>query len=246
MKKSGLVLFSMAVALSSAASDMYGNSLAAEDTHPETFLQVSLATPVQLPQPNWSIYGLRLDLIYGESYDVAGLDLGLVGYNRNRMSGLQANLLSGWVDGDMKGVQFSFLSNVVGGNATGVQFSFVVNYTRGEFTGAKAAPINYDGTFYGLQFGGFNYAKGVSWGLQFGLANASVNEFHGWAVSAINYAHRMNGLQLGLVNIATETARGVQIGVFNAAETYNGLQIGLLNIISNGELPIMPFINGNF
>jgi len=241
MKKSSLVVLSLAIAGAASARDLYSS-----EDHPGTPLELGIATPVQIPPANWSVYGLRLNLIYGESYDVYGLDLGLVGYNRDKMVGLQMMAAADWVESDMDGVQFAGIANVVCGNAAGIQFGGIVNYTRGDFAGVQFAAINFDGTFYGFQAGMFNYDKGISWGLQLGLANAAVNEFHGWSIAAVNYAERMHGLHLGLINLAAESGRGVQIGVFNGASRYNGIQIGLLNVIGNGELPIMPVLNARF
>lgn len=241
MKKSSLVVLSLAIAGAASARDLYSS-----EDHPVTFVELGIATPIQLPLSNWSVNGLRWNLIYGESFDLYGLDLGLVGYNLGKMVGLQLMAAADWVDSDMEGVQFGGIANVVCGNAAGLQLGGVVNYTRGDFAGAQIAPVNFNGTFYGFQAGVFNYDKGISWGLQLGLANADVNEFHGWAVGAVNYAERMHGLQLGVINLAAESGRGVQIGVFNGAASYNGIQIGLLNVIANGELPIMTILNARF
>jgi len=241
MKKSSLVVLSLAIAGAASARDLYS-----PEEHPVTPLELGIATPVQLPPANWDVYGLRWNLIYGESHNVYGLDLGLVGCNQLKMVGLQLMAAVDWVEGDMAAVQFGGIANAVFGNASGVQLGGIVNYTRGEFAGVQFAPINYDGTFYGFQAGLFNYVKGISWGLQLGFANSAVNEFHGWSVGAVNFAARMHGLQLGLINLADESGRGVQIGIFNGAANYNGIQIGLLNVIDNGELPIMPVLNARF
>lgn len=241
MKKTSLVLLSLAIAGAATARDLFS-----PEEHRGTPIELGIAAPVQLPSPAWSVYGLRASLIYGASYDVYGVDLGLVGFNRSAMKGLQLQLAADWVDGDMAGVQLAAVSNIDTANATGLQLAGIANYVRGEFTGVQFAAVNYNGAFKGLQLGGFNYDKGISWGLQLGLANASVNEFHGWSLSAVNYAERMFGLQFGLINIAAESGRGVQIGVFNSAAKYNGVQIGVLNIIGNGELPIMPVLNAQF
>ena len=241
MKNTSLVLLSLAVAGTASARDLFS-----PEEHRVTPVEICLATPVQLPDKTWSVHGLRWNFIYGASYDVYGLDFGLVGYNRNDIYGLQLQAAADWADGDMGGAQLAGIANVVTANATGLQLSGIVNYTRGEFTGAQFAPINYNGAFYGFQTGLFNYDKGISWGLQLGFANATVNEFNGWSIGVVNCAVRMSGLQLGVVNIAAETGRGLQLGLFNSAAKYSGVQIGILNIIDNGELPIMPVLNAQF
>ncbi len=211
-----------------------------------TLLEVSLATPVQLPSADWTVKGLRLNLIYGESFGMYGLDLGLVGYTRDSGAGLSVYPGVNWTENDYTGLQLAGLSNVTCGNGAGLSLSGIVNYTRGRYTGGQIALINYDGEFLGAQIGGFNYDKGVCWGFQLGLANAAVNEYHGWSFGLVNYAERLYGFQFGGVNIAAENGRGIQLGLFNCAENFIGMQIGLLNIIGNGDLPIMPILNARF
>ncbi len=211
-----------------------------------TLLEVSLATPVQLPPADWTVKGLRLNLIYGESFGMYGIDLGLVGYTRDSGAGLSVYPAVNWTENDYTGLQISGLSNVTCGNGAGLALSGVVNYSRGRYTGGQLSLINFNGEFLGAQIGGFNYDKGLCWGFQLGFANAAVNEYHGWSMGLVNYAERLYGFQFGGVNIAAETGRGIQVGLFNCAENFIGMQIGLLNIIGNGDLPIMPILNARF
>lgn len=216
------------------------------DPHPVTFLTVSLATPIQIASEDAMVEGLRLNLLYGESFGVYGLDLGLVGFNRESAAGVSLYGAVNWTDYDDSGVKLSGLANVVCGNGEGLEISAIVNYNRGRYTGGQFALINHNGEFLGAQIGGFNYDKGVCYGLQLGVANAAVNEYHGWSLGLVNFADRLYGFQLGGVNIAAENGRGVQVGVFNCADNFIGMQIGLLNIIGNGDLPIMPILNARF
>ena len=96
MKKCCLVALSIAIAGTAHSRDLYGS-----EEHPVTPLELCLAAPIQLPPSNWSVYGLRCSLFYGESFDVYGIDLGLVGYNANRMAGLQLAAAVDWIESDL-------------------------------------------------------------------------------------------------------------------------------------------------
>ncbi len=241
MKKTTLFLMSFAMAATACARDLF-----APEVHPVAWGEVSLATPIQYPANNWTVEGLRWNIIYGENYGVYGLDLGLVGFNSESAKCLSLYGGVSWTEGDFSGVSLAGLSTVVCGNMAGLEMSGILNYTRGEFVGGQFAPVNFNGQFHGAQLGFFNYDNGICWGLQVGAANAAVNEYHGWSIGLVNYAERLYGLQFGGINLAAETGRGVQIGLFNAANNYTGLQIGLLNILVNGEVPFMPILNAQF
>ena len=235
-----------ALALAAAVSSASAKDLYSSEEHPVTVAALALAAPIQLPPSNWDVRGVRFDLVYGDSHSVYGIDLGLVGHVGDAFSGIQLGGMVDWVEGDVYGLQLAGIANVAGGAHKGVQLASAVNVCRGEFYGVQFGGVNHNGTFYGWQTGVFNYDKGISWGLQLGLANSSINEWHGWSLGLVNYADRMSGFQLGAVNIAEKEGRGVQIGVFNAADKFNGVQIGVLNIIGKGEMPVMPVLNANF
>ena len=235
--------------MSVAAALMLGGAYAQQTPmepakHWITPLCISLASPLQLPPSSWVVDGIRLNLLYGDSYAINGIDLGLVGRTRNDLNGIAAGLFN-WVDGDMRGIQLGALANVGHVNSYGLQLGGAVNYVYNDFGGVQAASVNLNGSFYGLQAGAVNWDKGISYGLQLGAVNADLNEFNGGSVGAVNWAIRYSGAQVGFVNICT-TGEGCQIGVFNAAETYEGIQIGLLNIIQKGAMPIMCLMNANF
>ena len=241
MKKTSLVLLSLAVAGAVSARDLH-----TAEEHLVTPLEVSLWTPLQLTSPARNVYGLRWNIFYGENFNVYGVDVGLSGYAFNNIGGLQASAFN-WVDGNMAAIQLGGLANVVNANADGIQFGGLVNYTRGEFRGLQLGSLlNCDGEFCGVQLATFNYVNGASMGVQLGVANSAVSEFHGWSCGLVNYAERMHGLQLGVINAINESGRGVQIGLCNAAAQFAGVQIGLFNIIGNGALPIMVIANAQF
>ena len=247
MKKSSLVLLSMVLTGAACAkeSPSYSRDLYSPDTHPMTILAVGLADPVQLPQANYNVAGLRWSIFYGSNFTVSGIDVGLVGRVNDSFTGL-ALTAADWVEGDVVGAQLSGVASIIKGNATGFQMAPFVNYNHGVFTGFQTGLVNYDGTFNGLQFGGLNWDKGLCYGLQVGVGNVAVSEFHGWSVGLINYTERLTGLQVGLVNVAGDSGSGLQLGVFNGASKFSGLQVGLLNMIGNAAVPVLPIVNGNF
>jgi hypothetical protein len=116
-------------------------------------IQLSLVTPIQIFPDNYSISGLRINLLYGRNTSVVGLDLGLVNHTT---TGLSQGLQLGFVnlnDADYTGLEHAFV-NVTTGNAKGMQWGFV----------------NTAGFMNGLQLGFVNYAKSMK-GLQIGLVN---------------------------------------------------------------------------
>ncbi|MBM4046375.1 MAG: hypothetical protein FJ279_14800 [Planctomycetes bacterium] len=116
-----------------------------------TPVQLSVFNPVQAVPDDWCIYGLRLNVLYGENDTVAGLDLG-IGANQTtrRTSGVQAALVGNLAE-RMDGVQAAVL------------FSGA-DIARGVQIGA----VTISSETKGLQLGLFNFttkAKGVQIGL---------------------------------------------------------------------------------
>ena len=116
-------------------------------------IQLSLFTPVQIFPEDNPISGVRLNLIYGRSTYVTGLDWGLVNHTTSGMS---------------KGVQFG-LVGLVDSDFTGWQNNSV-NVTRGNFEGFQWGVVNYANHANGFQLGLVNYAVSMK-GLQIGLVN---------------------------------------------------------------------------
>ncbi len=209
-----------------------------------TPLQICLAAPLQVPGTDMDVCGLRLNIFFGMSRRVMGLDLGLAGYSRD----LQGLSIQGanWVDNNFMGLQLGALFNVVGNDALGCQLAGLLNYTKAGFTGVQLAALNYGGSLAGVQIGAVNGVTSPSVGLQVGVVNTSLTDYTGCSIGALNYADKMVGLQLGVVNLATVSGRGVQLGVFNAATAFTGLQIGVLNVMDNAVVPVLPIVNGSF
>ena len=149
-------------------------------------LAISLLPGVGIPTSgDWSVAGLRIDILAGRHRDVWGLDVGLVGNE---------------VSVNLEGIQVAGIFNRIGRSDGAVQIAGIVNRCEGDFSGLQAAGIDNwtDGAVDGLQVALVNRAAVLS-GLQIGLYNSTDNG---------------SGVQIGLINSA-RSFDGVQIGVFN-------------------------------
>jgi hypothetical protein len=241
-----LVLSALAV----MASGAFAKTVIKEERHYVTPIEWGLASPLQLPftvpYSAWRVWGVRLDAVLARSYDVYGIDGGLVGLTYGDFAGIQAAAFN-WVGDSAYGIQLGGVGNVAKGAAGGIQFAGLANYNPEAMVGIQAAGLfNANGVFYGLQIALGNVATGGG-GLQLGVWNRTDNEFTGGSLGLVNYAENMTGLQFGFINYAVQTGEGLQLGVFNAAGQFEGLQIGFLNLINDGETPyIFPFANARF
>jgi hypothetical protein len=116
-------------------------------------IQLALVSPVQIFPPNYSITGIRINLIYGKNTHVSGLDWGLINHTT---SGKSMGINWGGVnltDADFTGLQGGWV-NIVGGDFEGFQYGF---FNQADFAN-------------GLQLGFVNYVKRLK-GLQIGLVN---------------------------------------------------------------------------
>ena len=116
-------------------------------------IQLALVTPIQIFPEEDTIAGFRLNLLYGRSVSVTGLDLGLVNHTTTgSFKGLQYGLV-GITDSDFSGWQ-----------------DCGVNVTQGRCEGFQSGIVNYANVMSGVQFGLVNYARSMK-GLQVGLVN---------------------------------------------------------------------------
>lgn len=135
-------------------------------------LGFSLFNPIQYPNRDVSIRGMRFNAFYGRNKDLMGLDLGV-------LSPITINTLSGQLIGGQVGFY-----NEVGKNSYGFQWGFI-NFAMDDFTGIQFSVgnitgkttrgsqigfINRSGTLVGLQLGVFNYADHLK-GIQIGFSN---------------------------------------------------------------------------
>lgn len=224
---------------------------------PWTPVQVSLWPSLQAFGEHRNVYGLRLNLLYGSSADMAGLDLGLVRSRSHHMMGVQVTGFFNECRDDAYGLQVALFGNRVGGDATGIQlsplsllFEPVQNDVRGRFIGLQLGDNEVKGDAVGLQVGwnevdgdgygvqvGWNEVEGKSYGLQLGFANnilpwfleeESTGDLAGWQVALVNRSNRAQGLQVGIFNESASLS-GMQLGLYNTADKAAGFQLGLAN-----------------
>jgi len=124
---------------------------AQEDKSP---IQLALFTPVQIFPENYTISGVRLNLLYGRNVSVTGLDFGFF-----------VNHTTGGVS---KGVQIG-LVGLNEADFVGFQNNFV-NIVRGDFEGFQWGFVNHAHYANGFQLGVVNYAESMK-GIQIGLVN---------------------------------------------------------------------------
>lgn len=214
----------------------------------KTPVQISLASPLQLPTSDRNVCGLRFNIFYGHSLEVCGLDLGLVGTTGEDcdVTGLQLSVYNG-VGGSMNGVQFGLFANRVVRSARGVQFSGLVGWNSIYFGGVQFAPFSFNGDLDGVQAGFFNWNTGITRGLRLGMINVGKAQTTGAEFGFINFADAgFDGFQCGLINLVSGSSCGCQLGLINASDDHVGAQIGLLNLNQTAPVQILPIVNVNF
>lgn len=129
---------------------------AVENTTP---IEIALVPPIQFPNSDFGVHGLRLSVI-GLSREVSGLDLGVLG-----------NI----TDQSFKGVAISGLFNYnrVAAEIIGIQVAGLANLN------GPASKL------YGIEIGLFNKVS-VVYGFQLGLINVA-HELHGIQIGLINF-----------------------------------------------------------
>lgn len=240
MKK---LIFALTIGVLTTAA--FARDVYTDDEHPITPFTFAFASPLQVMPKNWDVYGLRLDLFFGRSFAMRGLDLGLVGRTDGELIGLAINAFD-WVESDVSAAQISAIANVVFGATEAFQVAGFANYNHSSFYGFQTALVNRNGNFDGMQLGVVNCDISLSHGFQIGVANLDFNEFGGISVGVVNNTPICTGLQIGFVNLVEDQMTGVQIGAFNGADKLSGVQIGLINSVRLGCLPVMPVLNANF
>ena len=175
-RRPGLLPYLMATAFLST----FAGTTAAQQARP---IQVSLLTPVQIFPEEDSIFGLRLNLLYGRNAAVTGLDSGLV--NHTRVSGGAQVGIVGITDARFVGWQDN-----------------IVSVSRESLAGAQTGLVAIASQLQGLQGGAVTIGQSVE-GFQYGLVNYA-KAVRGFQLGLINYASTLKGLQVGLGNIIAE------------------------------------------
>jgi hypothetical protein len=156
-------------------------------------ISFGIAPPVQFPQSEFSVTGLRVSGLWGRHRDMYGIDLGLGG-----------NI----TDQRFVGIAVAGLFNVTHGQTTGI--------------GLQAAGITNINTtkanIYGLQLAGIlnnNIGESSVNGIMIALINkADHTVIRGAQIGLYNKAQSVYGLQIGVVNVC-DNLHGLQIGLAN-------------------------------
>lgn len=152
-----------------------------------------IAPPVQFPQSEFSVTGLRVSGLWGRHRDMYGIDLGLGG-----------NV----TDQDFVGIAVSGLFNITHGSTTaiGLQAAGITNVNT------KTTHV------YGVQLAGLlnnNIGSSSVNGFQIAAVNkADHTVIRGAQIGLYNKAQSVYGLQIGIVNVCDEL-HGIQIGLAN-------------------------------
>lgn len=131
----------------------------------------------------------------------------------------------------VNGIDANWLVSQTTGTQEGVQLFGVLNIVQG---GGKGIQL----------FNGINYTKGSREGVQFAVVNFNEN-MKGVVLGTVNISQNMDGFEWGFVNASKQT-KGIQLGMFNFTQQLQGFQIGFINVYTQGTLPVLPLINGNF
>jgi len=127
---------------------------------------LALVTPVQVPDQDFDVGGLRLNFLYGTCCNFDGLDFGVVGVSQNHANGWLANIVS-----------------VAHGDGLGLNTGGV-NYFSGDFKGLQIGFANWVDSGDVFQIGGYNGAYDVQ-GLQIGVINTA-NKMQGIQIGVVN------------------------------------------------------------
>ena len=131
---------------------------------------IGLQTAAAFNFSNEDSYGLIFSLFNMNNFEVYGLSLDAVGYNRN-VYGLEVNVLGTMTDRTMAGLQLSGLANVVGEDMYGVHAAVGANFAR-RVHGLQVALIyNQTDLLWGCQISLVNMAFACDHGFQIGLVN---------------------------------------------------------------------------
>jgi len=156
-------------------------------------ISFGIAPPVQFPQSDTSVTGLRVSGLWGRHRDMYGIDLGLAGnVTDQEFVGLAVSGLFNITHGQTTAIfaQAAGLTNIntTKANIYGVQIAAVLNNNIGE------SAVN------GLMIAAVNKADHtVIRGAQLGLYNKA-QSVYGLQVGVVNVCDNLHGLQIGLAN----------------------------------------------
>ncbi|MCK5780214.1 MAG: hypothetical protein KAH04_04300 [Psychrilyobacter sp.] len=133
-----------------------------------------------------SVEGLRLNLLYGKTANVTGLDLNIFAIGEtNNFTGVQLPIF--WLGANIVNTQF-----------TGVGFG-LANIHKGQSTGAIFGLVNMTHNIMGLQWGAANISTGKTT-VDIGFVNISKGTT--FQLGFFNMTEDLTGVQIGLINMA--------------------------------------------
>ena len=156
-----------------------------------------IAPPIQFPQKEFSVTGLRVSTLWGRHRDLYGIDLGILGNVTDQtFIGLAVAGLFNLTNGQTTviGLQAAGLTNIntKTANIYGLQIAALLNNNIGtsSVNGFQIAAVNKaDHTVIrGAQIGLYNKAQSV-YGLQIGIVNVCEN-LHGLQIGLANFHHK--------------------------------------------------------
>ena len=201
-----------------------------------TPIAVSLCSPVQIPwgSHTWDVFGLNLGILWSDTAKMYGLGLGTLAMaTRDDMYGLQLTAFCNWATKDVYGLRVSPGANVAFGTIYGVEVG-AFGY-RGDMWGWDTEFLgSYQKNFWGAQIGGLvNFTSEQSYGVSIAVGGNMAGRAYGCQLAAVfNFAEELHGAQIGIVNFAKECPWG--------------FQIGLVNIIMENVIPVLPIVNASF
>ena len=230
--------------------DQYIYERSTNEVHGCSSFSIGIVPGVSIPEEDWDVLLLRVNLPAGRHRSVSFVDVGLVANEVDGQSiGLQLSGIWNRNLGSPGQFQIAGAANACDGWFYGWQCAGAVNLTAGRFEGWQCAGLaNLAGSeFYGWQCAGLvNLARGDFEGWQFaGLLNYAEGGAEGLQTGLVNAAERLDGVQIGVFNWAW-SGSGVQIGAFNWAQSFAGVQIGVGNVIVDAPVPFLPFVNASF
>ncbi|WP_155717925.1 LA_2272/LA_2273 family lipoprotein [Leptospira noguchii] len=186
---------------------------------------------------------LRLNLLYGETYNVFGLNLGLFNFIRDNLIGVQIGIVN--EAENASGLQIGLLNN---SNPT--YGALKVGFLNTNFFLDRGMPHpfhedekvkNQAVKDLALSIGAVNMMSG-----RFNLGLFNWGE--GLNVGLVNM-NEGNSLNLGIVNIGTtlelspKEKQAISFGIFNSGSHKEEFQIGIINYCPNNTIPIMIVAN---
>ena len=202
-----------------------------------TPIAVSLCSPVQVPwgSHTWDVFGLNLGILWTDAPKMYGLGLGTLAMaTRDDMIGLQLTAFCNWATKDVYGMRVSPGANIAFGTTYGVEMG-AFGYRAGDMWGWDTEFLgSYQKNFWGAQVAGLvNFTSEQSYGCSVAIGGNMATRAYGCQFAAVfNFAEELHGAQIGIVNFAKECPWG--------------FQIGLVNIIMENVIPVLPIVNASF